>query len=161
MGFTHYDAVSMTGRKGAPATTINPAGYYVGLKGSEVQVIDLNGNWVGNGNITTTGAVTGTTFGGPISALTPGVTITLNCALADTFTLTPGQSCTVNATNIITGQFITMVITSAGSSYTVTPGTNFKHTGALNTGATAGKVFTISYVCDGTNLNEIGRTTAM
>jgi hypothetical protein len=54
-----------------------------------------------------------------------------------------------------------VVTTSGTSSFNITPTTNFKSTGALATGTSTGKVFTITFVGDGTNMNEVARTTAM
>ncbi|MDD4987066.1 MAG: hypothetical protein PHQ43_15115, partial [Dehalococcoidales bacterium] len=91
-----------------------------------------------------------------------GATVTLNCTLGDVFTLTPAESETINATNLAAGQRVSVVITTSGtSSYTLTFSGNFKVTGTLATGATSGKVFTVTFVSDGTNLNEVARTTAM
>ncbi len=139
MAYTHYDALS-----------VKNGGYAVGKKGSEVVVIDSSRN-ISAKRVSTT-----------VSALTPGSTVALSCALGDVFTLTPAQSETINASNISAGQRVAIVVTTSGTnSYDLTFGTGFKSTGALSTGATSGKVFTVSFVSDGTNLNEVARTTAM
>jgi hypothetical protein len=139
MAYTHYDALS-----------VKNGGYAVGRKGSEVVVIDSSRN-ISAKRISTT-----------VSALTAGSTVTLSCALGDVFTLTPGQAETINATNVSAGQRVDIVVTTSGTdSYTLTFGTNFKSTGTLATGASSGKVFVVSFVSDGTNLNEVARTTAM
>ncbi len=89
-------------------------------------------------------------------------TITVDCSLGTTVTITPSNACTFNATNVGSGQRVTFVITTSGSSsFTLTFGTNFKSTGTLATGVTTAKVFTVSFVSDGTNMNEVSRTTAM
>ncbi len=89
-------------------------------------------------------------------------TVSLDPALGDVFTVTPTGSITLNAATAPAGSKITLVVTTSGtSSYNVTPTTNFKSTGALATGTASGKVFTISFVGDGTNLNETSRTLAM
>lgn len=76
--------------------------------------------------------------------------------------LTPTQNMTLNAGALATGKELTFVITTSGTvSFTITFGTNFKSTGTLATGGTTAKVFTISFVCDGVNYNELSRTTAM
>lgn len=139
MAYTHYDALS-----------VKNGGYAVGRKGSEVVVIDSSRN-ISAKRISTT-----------VSALTAGSTVTLSCALGDVFTLTPGQAETINAANVSAGQRVDIVVTTSGTdSYTLTFGTNFKSTGTLATGASSGKVFVVSFVSDGTNLNEVARTTAM
>ncbi len=139
MAYTHFDAVS-----------VKNGGFAVGKKGSEVAVIDANRNVIAKRIYST------------VSALTPGATVTLNCTLGDVFTLTPAESETINATNLAAGQRVSVVITTSGtSSYTLTFSGNFKVTGTLATGATSGKVFTVTFVSDGTNLNEVARTTAM
>ena len=89
-------------------------------------------------------------------------TVSLDPTLGDVFTVTPTGAITLNAASAPAGAKITLVITTSGtSSYNVTPTTNFKSTGLLATGTASGKVFTMSWVGDGTNLNEVSRTTAM
>ncbi len=139
MAYTHFDAVS-----------VKNGGFAVGKKGSEIAVIDANRNVIAKSVYST------------VSALTPGATVTLNCTLGDVFTLTPAESETINATNLAPGQRVSVVITTSGtSSYTLTFSGNFKVTGTLATGTTSGKVFTVTFISDGTNLNEVARTTAM
>lgn len=78
------------------------------------------------------------------------------------FTLTPTASETLTATSAPVGARMYLVVTTAGtSSYTITFGTNFKTTGTLATGTSDAKVFVINFVGDGTNMNEVSRTTAM
>jgi len=139
MAYTHFDALS-----------VKNGGYAIGVKGSETVVIDASRN-ISAKRVSTT-----------VSALTAGSTVTLNSALGDVFTLTPAQAETINTTNISAGQRVNLVVTTSGTtSYTLTFGTNFKSTGTLATGTTTGKVFVVSFVSDGTNLNEVSRTTAM
>ena len=139
MAYTHFDAVS-----------VKNGGFAVGKKGSEVAVIDANRNVIAKRVYST------------VSALTPGATVTLNCALGDVFTLTPAEAESINATNLAAGQRVNVIVTTSGTnSYTLTFNTNFKTTGTLATGATSGKVFVVAFVSDGTNLNEVARTTAM
>lgn len=77
-------------------------------------------------------------------------------------TIVPTGACTINASGGITGQEVILVVTTSGtSSFVLTFNTNFKSTGTLTTGTVTGKVFTISFVYDGTNYNETSRTTAM
>lgn len=54
-----------------------------------------------------------------------------------------------------------IILTSGGSSFTITFGAGFKPTGTLATGATTGRVFVVNFISDGTNLYEAGRTAAM
>ena len=54
-----------------------------------------------------------------------------------------------------------LILTSGTTSRTVTFGTGFKPTGTLATGTTAGRIFSVLFVSDGTNLYEAGRTVAM
>ena len=139
MAYTHYDALS-----------VKTGGFAVGKKGSEVLVIDSNRNVIGK------------RISSAVSVITAGATPTLNCALGDVFTLTPGETETISASNLTAGQRISLVITTSGAtSYTLTFGTNFKSTGTLATGVTTGKIFVVSFVSDGTNLSEVARTTAM
>jgi len=139
MAYTHFDAVS-----------VKNGGFAVGRKGSEVAVIDANRNVIAK------------RISAAVSALTAGSTVTLSCALGDVFTLTPAQTETINATNLTAGQRVSLVITTSGTtSYTLTFGTNFKTTGTLATGTVSAKVFVVAFVSDGTNLNEVARTTAM
>ena len=107
-------------------------------------------------------ALTSTTSAGAVSILTPGATPSLDPTLGNVFTLTPAQHETINAASVISGQTISIVVTTSGSSsYTLTFGTSFKSTGTLATGVSSGKVFTVTFVSDGTNYNEVARTTAM
>lgn len=81
---------------------------------------------------------------------------------AEVQTLTPTQNMTFTAGALIPNQVLTLIITTSGTvSFTMTFSTGFKSTGTLATGGTTGKVFTISFVCDGVNYNELSRTTAM
>ena len=104
-------------------------------------------------------------FDSSASALAGTGTISLNPLAADVevFTSTPGASQTINASASPTyGQRMVLVVTTSGtSSWTLTFGTHFKSTGTLATGTVSGKVFTIMFIGDGTNFNEISRTTAM
>lgn len=80
------------------------------------------------------------------------------------YKLTPAQAETINAetTGAVSGRFYSLVVTTSGTtSYTLTFGTAFKVTGTLATGTTSGKVFVINFLFDGTNFNEVSRTTAM
>lgn len=98
----------------------------------------------------------------PAPALAASGGATLDPSLGDVFTLTPTAGQTIDAASAPAGAHISIVVTTLGtSSFTQTFGANFKTTGTLATGIVDGKIFTISFVGDGTNLNEVSRTTAM
>ncbi len=86
----------------------------------------------------------------------------LNAGNGTTFTLTPAQTETINASGGTAGQEIHMVITTSGTtSYTLTFGTNFHAAGTLATGTSTGKVFVITFVDVGGTFYEVCRTAAM
>lgn len=98
------------------------------------------------------------------SAAAPATTGTMTTTLTNLsmMTITPSGACTFNASGGLAGQRCVFVITTSGvSSFNLTWGTNYKSTGILATGTTTAKVFTVSFAYDGTNWNEVGRTTAM
>lgn len=96
------------------------------------------------------------------TALPTTGTVSLDPTIGSIFTVTPTGAITLNAVVAPIGAWITIVITTSGaSSFSVTPTTNFKTTGALATGTVTGKVFTLSFFGDGTNMNEVARTVAM
>jgi hypothetical protein len=106
-------------------------------------------------NYTRVAAGTSTTLG------TTG-TVSLDPTKGNLFTVTPTANITLNAASAPIGAVVYVVVTTSGtSSFSITPTTNFKSTGALATGTTSGKVFTITFVGDGTNMNEVARTAAM
>lgn len=122
------------------------------------------------GNVTTSSGSCATTVAAvPVNkggigtaALTPGTTVSVDFSTATVFTLTPAQAETVNATNCTAGEQASIVIVTSGStSYTLTFSTNFKTTATLSTGVTTGKVFVLSFVCNGTTATESSRTAAM
>lgn len=101
-----------------------------------------------------------------VVALTAGTTVSIDPTLLGivngVFTLTPAQNETINAASVVAGMRMALVITTSGtSSFTLTFSTNFKTTGTLATGTVSAKVFVIDFICDGTNWNEVARTTAM
>lgn len=99
---------------------------------------------------------------GPASALGNTGTVSLDPTLGDVFTTAPTGDVTINAASAVLGARVSIVVTTANTtSRTLTFGTNFKTTGTLATGSVGSKVFTISFIGDGTNLNEVSRTTAM
>lgn len=100
---------------------------------------------------------------GDALATTTPLDITAAVRLGNILPYTPTQNSTLNATSTPAyGQEIQIIITTSGTtSYTITFGTNFKSQGTLATGTVSGKVFTLKFVSDGVNYNEISRTTAM
>lgn len=77
--------------------------------------------------------------------------------------VTPGSDITFtwNPDNL-PGQEYNLLITTTGvTSRTLTFSTNFKTTGTLATGTTAGKQFLMKFMSDGQNLVEVSRTAAM
>ncbi len=99
---------------------------------------------------------------GPATALGNTGTVSLNPALGDVFTTGPTGDITINASSGLLGARVSVVVTTVSTTTrTLTFGTGFKSTGTLATGASSGKVFTVNFIGDGTNLNETSRTTAM
>lgn len=97
-----------------------------------------------------------------VVALDTSGTVVLDPELGTVFSVTPTNNITLNASTAPAGAYITIIVTTSGtSSFNITPNTNFKSTGALATGTVSGKVFTMSFVGNGTRLNETSRTTAM
>lgn len=134
-----------------------------------VQVVRMDGlNTNKAATFGSTVAVTGalTTAAGVRSTTSTALAASGNAALDPTlgsvFTLTPTASQNITASSAPVGAVVYLVVTTSGtSSYTQTFTTNFKTTGTLATGTVSGKVFTITFVGDGTNMNEVARTTAM
>ena len=131
---------------------------------SNPPVINFSGNLSAalstDGNtLTVTTKPNGTTT---VTALGATGTVSLDPTLGRVFSLTPTGGITLNAASAPAGAQVTVVLTTSGtSSFTTTFGTNFKTTGTLASGTVSGKVFTITFIGDGTNLNEVSRTTAM
>lgn len=100
-----------------------------------------------------------TTGAAATTATTGTMTVTMDTVVK---TITPTGNCTFNASTGAAGQRCVFVVTTSGtSSYVLTFGTNFKTTGTLTTGTSSGKVFTVSFVWDGTKWCETARTVAM
>jgi len=111
---------------------------------------------------TTVAAVPVTVCGIGSSALTAGSTVAMSFSAGTVFTLTPAQTETINASNCTAGQEATLIVTTSGTTaFTLTFSTNFKTTGTLSTGTTSGKVFAISFRCNGSTATELSRTAAM
>jgi hypothetical protein len=88
--------------------------------------------------------------------------VALAFGVNDVAKLTPTADRTYTSTVPTAGQRKTLIVLTSGTdSYTLTFGSGFKTTGTLATGTVTAKVFTISFVSDGTNLIETSRTAAM
>lgn len=95
------------------------------------------------------------------AALANGTTA-LNFGINTTVKVIPTASATYTTTVPIAGTRVSLIILTTGVvSWTITFGTGFKATGTLSTGTVAARVFVISFVSDGLNLYETGRTIAM
>jgi hypothetical protein len=97
-----------------------------------------------------------------------GYALLTNDTLAQNYAVNSVTKLTVTANRTLTttvppaGCAATTLILTAGTvSFTITFGTGFKPTATLATGAVASRVFAISWISDGTNLYETGRTAAM
>ena len=113
-------------------------------------------------NSTATFPASGTVVGVGAATLTAGTTVSVDFSTATIFTLTPAQTETLNATNCISGKQANIVVTTSGTtSFTLTFSTNFKTTGTLATGTISGKVFDLSFMCNGVTATEMSRTAAM
>lgn len=97
------------------------------------------------------------------TALTAASTVAINPTTVHTFTLTPAQAETISSTSVPpAGTPVYLIVTTSGTtSYTLTFGTGFKVTTTLATGTTSAKVFVVTFISNGTVLNEVSRTTAM
>lgn len=96
------------------------------------------------------------------TVLTPGSTVSVDPTLGNIFTLTPGEDETITPASQVAGQQLTIIITTSGtSSKTLTFGTGFKAAGTLATGTSDAKVFTITFISNGSVYAELGRTAAM
>lgn len=95
-----------------------------------------------------------------LSPTTGTVAVTMDGAVK---TITPSGNCTFNATGGVTGQLVTFVITTSGTtSRTLTWGTNFKTVSTLATGTVTARTFCVTFRCtNGTQWVEIGRTGSM
>lgn len=125
----------------------------------------INNTPIGQGtaNLGTFTTLAATSISDAISALSPGTTVTLTPTLGDLFTLTPAQSCTINAASVNTShqRIVIEVLTSGTTTYTVTFGTHFRSTGTLATGSTTAKKFLVVFDGDGTEYVETSRTAAL
>lgn len=114
-------------------------------------------------SLTVSGATITTILEDAISALSTGATISLDPTLGGLFTLTPVQSCTINAATVPSKhqRIVVEVVTSGTTAYTITFGTHFKTSGTLSSGSVTAKTFLVVFDGDGTNFVEASRTTAL
>lgn len=77
-------------------------------------------------------------------------------------TIQPTGACTFNASGGVTGQRVTFVITTSGTtSFVLTFGTNYRKVGTLATGTVSARFFSVTFVCvNGTIWQEVSRTAA-
>lgn len=87
--------------------------------------------------------------------------ISIDPTLGGTCLIEPTVNATINAASTPAGMPLRLVITSDGESEILTFGSGFKTTGTLNCGNTNAKVFAMTFVSDGDQFVECGRTTAM
>lgn len=123
--------------------------------------LSVTGTLSATGLISSTNVLTSQILSTPVALGTTGA-VTLTPSAGMVYTDTPTGTTTINAASAPAGQPIWLVVTTSGtSSFTITFGTNFKTTGTLATGTVSGKVFTMAFISDGTNFNEVARTVAM
>lgn len=123
--------------------------------------------------LTTHGNLTSTAHGGiPVAHSRanglPVYAALANDTLAQNYAVNSATKLTVTANRTLTTTVppagctaSTIILTSGGSSFTITFGSGFKPTGTLATGTTSARVFIVNWISDGTNLYEAGRTAAM
>jgi hypothetical protein len=150
---------------GAAAQTNTHAGGQSGTVAQNALIKSIGPNHIAGANITddgTTVAVSGQFAKSTVTALTAGATVSVNPALGDIFTITPGEDETLNAASVKLGQRLTVFVTTSGStSRTLTFSTNFRTTGTLATGTTTAKTFVIEFFSvDGVKYTEVSRTAA-
>lgn len=105
--------------------------------------------------------VRGQLSNGAVVALTPAAAVVVDASLGNVFSLAPGEDESITAINQVAGQRIVIIIATSASSRTLTFSTGFKAQGTLATGTVTAKTFTISFVSDGTNFHENGRSTVL
>ena len=76
--------------------------------------------------------------------------------------VSPTSNTTYTSTVPAAGRFRKVIVRqTTATSRTLTFGSGFKPVGTLATGTTTGRIFVVSFVSDGTNLIESGRTAAI
>jgi hypothetical protein len=111
------------------------------------------------GTVTAAGQIRSST----VTPLATSGTITFDGSLGQVYTITPTGNVELDATTVpAAGSIVYLIVTTSGTtSYNIVFDANFKDQGTLATGATSGAVFTVTFVSNGTNLNEVSRTVAM
>ena len=106
--------------------------------------------------------------GPPGPPASPTYTVLANGAVAMAFAtnttvkVTPTANATYTTTVPAAGEpRYLLILTSGTQSRTITFGSGFKPTATLATGTTSARVFVVEWISDGSNLYEVGRTTAM
>jgi hypothetical protein len=87
----------------------------------------------------------------------------INAGQGTMWNFTPSGNVTLTSLAALpfVGQLIVIKITAAGTSYNITFGSGFKSQGVLATGTSAGKIFTVTFMGDGTQFFELSRSIAM
>ena len=106
--------------------------------------------------------IVGGGFGSTVTALATTGTVSLDPTQGQIFSITPSANVTLNTTSVVPGQVISLIVLTSGTtSYSVNFATNFKTTGALSTGTTTAKNYTLDFVSDTSTYYESSRTAAM
>jgi hypothetical protein len=80
----------------------------------------------------------------------------------DVVSVSPTANTTYTTTVPSAGRFRKVIVRqTTATSRTLTFGSGFKPVGTLATGTTTARIFVVSFVSDGTNLIESGRTAAI
>lgn len=139
-----YDGTTRTDRVKIDATG------NVGIGKTATAKLDVNGNIKSDANIA----------GGYI-AHAAGTTA-MGFGIDNVVRVTPNATATYTTTVPSAGSIVVLsILTSGTTSYTITFGTGFKATGTLATGTVSARYFNLTFVSDGTNLIETGRTVAI
>jgi hypothetical protein len=140
----------------------NPStGAFTTLSSSGTNTLSGTTNLSGTLNAATanlTGKLSGKVIVHATSVLTSAGTVAVDASGNDIFYINPTSTGTLTATGYSAGQIVRFIIYTSGtaSTGTLTFGTGFKSTGTLTMPAYTGKYSIVSFVCDGTNLIQIG-----
>jgi hypothetical protein len=118
------------------------------------------------GNVTSTGIITGAELVlSPVATITQSTTVaqTADCSIASYFNvvISTNDNFTINATNVIPGQIVVMVLnsTSAANTPTIAFGTNIRENQTAGAQLiTSARSATITFIGLGTSLVELSRT---
>ena len=151
-------------RVGKVDSVTNKFNYYYDFKRNDANGrLEITGNQEGYKGYDFDADITAKSFnrGKPIAMANAPVS-QMSGIQGDVFTLSPNQNMQIDAVAMKPGQEIFLIITTAGTTnYKITPGKYLKTNGSLQTGTASGKSFVIHFICDGTRLLEVSRTTAM